>query len=151
MVWEYSIAGEVFALNNAICACIVYVSIRLLEIDIHRKENERIHLIYSLLALGSLFGGLALANQHSSLLLLVFVIPMLWKRFYKLMTMSVVLKLMLSGFCGLLPYVYIYFAAIEPKQGSWGRTSNLSGWLKHVLRAEYGRWFNIAEVFIHLL
>lgn len=125
-----------FALNNAVCAAIVYLAVSLTSRDAKGRTPEQF--IIMLLMLGAFSAGLALSNQHSSLLLLVMVVPMLWYRFRKEITLPVLGKLVLSGICGLLPYVYIFAAALSPKQGSWGSTGSIAGFLTHVMRAEYG-------------
>lgn len=138
LVWEYSIGGEVFALNNAVCSTIIYLGIKLTAIAV-RPGAIKGQTPYRLwLMLGALCSGLALANQHSSLLLLIFVIPILWYRYRTDITLPFLSQLVCCGLVGLVPYIYIFVAAITPKEGSWGSTSTLAGLMRHILRAEYG-------------
>jgi hypothetical protein len=46
--------------------------------------------------------------------------------------------LALCGLVGLLPYLYIVFAALDPPLGSWGETATLDGFINHFMRKEYG-------------
>lgn len=41
-------------------------------------------------------------------------------------------------FLGLAPHAVLVVSAGNPRQGSWGDTSSMQGFLRHVLRAEYG-------------
>jgi hypothetical protein len=145
LVWEYSIGGEVFSLNNFICSILLWLSVRLALLrdacrgrgagagDQSTREAKR------LLCLGALFVGFALSNQHSSLLLVVCVVPAMALLHYELVAnVRFFAQLCLCGVIGLSPYLYLYFAAAVQKPGSWGDTSSLSGLFRHVVRAEYG-------------
>ncbi|CAM9708487.1 unnamed protein product, partial [Ectocarpus fasciculatus] len=139
LVWEYSIGGEVFALNNAICAAIVCIAMHLIRASVLAAADSSSPSSHTtLLSLGALCAGLALSNQHSSLLLLIFAVPLLWYRFRKEISGGVFLQLVCFGSLGLSPYAYIFYSAKDPKQGSWGNTSSMLGLLRHVTRAEYG-------------
>lgn len=139
LVWEYSIGGEVFALNNAICAAIVCIAMHLIRASVLAAADSSSPSSHTtLLSLGALCAGLALSNQHSSLLLLIFAVPLLWYRFRKEISGGVFLQLVCFGSLGLSPYAYIFYSAKDPKQGSWGDTSSMLGLLRHVTRAEYG-------------
>lgn len=85
--------------------------------------------------------GLALSNQHASALVLgPLALFVLWSLSRKsLLSLQSVAEL--GGLwlpLGLSPYVALIFAAHQPKQGSWGDLSSVRGFLRHILRQEYG-------------
>jgi biotin transporter BioY len=142
LIWEYSTTAEVFALNNLLCSAVLYLSIKILHLVFisSLQDNSSIS-IHRLTMTGAFLSGLALTNQHTSLLhLSYFVLAVVFASvFYKLSGIwSLLLK---SSFCflfGLLPYSYIYFASFRSPEGSWGDTVTVRGFLRHVLRSEYG-------------
>ena len=89
-----------------------------------------------------MFVGLALTNQHTSVL---FVAPL---TVWVLASLPLrdglgraLLRLALLGVCGLLglaPYAYLPIAAkMNPRQGSWGNVSELKGLWHHLRRGTF--------------
>lgn len=136
LVWEYSIGGEVFSLNNFFCSMIILFTVRLFLID--QREGKYVFYTQIYMCLGAFFSGLALSNQHSSLLLIVFAVPAVFLKHRFLVSVPFFMLLMFCGVLGLSPYVYTYIAAWSPKPGSWGDTSSIKGLITHIARAEYG-------------
>lgn len=135
LIWEYSITTEVFALNNLICSMLLHLTIEVLV-----RIGDPNQPIHRLLLSGALLSGLALTNQHTSLIHLSYLIAiilstLLWhgRPVLKLLAASAAAFTM-----GLSPYLYLYLSASRPMPGSWGDTSTISGLLRHMLRAEYG-------------
>ena len=180
LVWEYSISAEVFALNNAICAVIVYLcchtvvllkELRVRGAALQSKEDNAMKLSQSggnntaasttsistsagnfandaltrlkwSCWLGGLCCGCALANQHSSLLLVAFVAPCIlitaWVHQPSTLLPVVLLRSGAGFLLGFSSYCYLPWASSHPTRGSWGSLRDTAGLLKHVLRAEYG-------------
>ena len=129
--WLYSIGSEVFALNNCLCTCVVYLYIRYMCAS-HAATRR------SSMVQGSFMAGLCLSNQHTSILfLLVIILAIVVDSVSKQeFTPFLFLQLILAGMLGLSPYVLLYRSTTT--LGSWGDTSTLGGLWVHVLRREYG-------------
>lgn len=155
LIWEYSTTAEVFALNNFLCAglllllCLTVAAIdRLTQVTVKSTSVEQqaesttqAGYILRLSMLGGLFCGLALANQHASALFVVCVVPtvLLFTGLYtNPLVVPVLLRAAGGGLLGLSTYLYLPWAASQRTYGSWGELRTWSGFLKHVLRAEYG-------------
>ena len=130
LIWMYATHAEVFAMNNALVGCIVFLAIRF-----GRTHSLRVA------ELGAFVCGIALCNQHTAVLfevpLIAWILHTLWstgqlgvQRFAKLACMFV---------AGLLPYAYLPIAQGQRMQpGSWGDVRSAAGLLHHVRRADYG-------------
>jgi hypothetical protein len=137
LVWEYSIQAEVFALNNMLCSVIVYLVICVNE-ELNSKELSTIKIKFLVLC-GSFMCGMALCNQHSSLLLVTCVVPYILLITNKQhMNILYIFMIAMCFTIGISGYYYLFFAALFPKKGSWGNTSNMYGLMRHILRSEYG-------------
>ncbi|KAJ1412181.1 hypothetical protein B484DRAFT_422918 [Ochromonadaceae sp. CCMP2298] len=91
--------------------------------------------------LGGLLCGLALSNQHTSLLLVAALVPtvLLGTLLHAPHSLPALLLTSAAGFLvGFSSYLYLPLAALNPTPGSWGDMRDLAGFLKHVLRSEYG-------------
>ena len=147
LAWEYSITAEVFALHNFFVATIVHTTIRF---ALHGNE--------SLLLQGAFLCGLALTNQHTSILLSIPLIlwvlsvtklhlPIRWRpnvegRDYSNQQAKIPLFLkaafaFLSGLIGIYGTMPI-FANLFHHAGSWGDISSFRGFMHHFLRSDYG-------------
>ena len=109
LVWEYSVQGEVFALNNLNNALLFYLLVRFAR---QPSLQRACH--------GAFAIGLALCNQHT---LVFFCAPYaLWAMLvcgtYRLLTPRALCWLALSGLLGLLPYLYLPFAG--GPDAAWG-------------------------------
>jgi hypothetical protein len=143
LAWEHAIGAEVFALNNLVCACIVFLTVSVFqaassldEVSIKIRKFTHAHL---LVIVGSFFCGLAASNQHSSALLLIVAIPSVLAATHSLrMSVSFLFMVAAAFVLPICSYFYLVIAALQPKPGSWGDASNIYGLLTHVLRSEYG-------------
>ena len=155
-VWEYSLGTEVFALNNFFCALITFMVLRAYvayeRVRASGSAADRRALQWQGLA-GALVAGLSMANQHTSLLLLIAAVPFVLlllidggcfsapgtnfsqKQFSR---NDMFFYLVASALVGLGPYAYLYLASSHPTRGSWGDMTSLTGFMRHVARAEYG-------------
>ncbi len=154
LTWEYGgQTSEVFALNNCLCSCIVYLTCRLFT------HNGGVMITNIYLCLGAVLSGLCFSNQHSSLLFLVILIPYCFftaltrmfsgqgnsegkfdgKFESKGVIMAVTMaNIIISFFIGVSPYYYLYHINQHPVKGSWGNLDSLNGLMKHIFRMEYG-------------
>lgn len=128
-VWLYSIQHEVFALNNALCAALLWLTARVV------RDGRQADITG-----GCVVIALSLANQHTSVL---FIIPcaisviFAWPaRAARLLSWAVV-----SAAAGLSLYLYLPFAQLylnpTAKLG-WGDFSSPVGLARHILRMDYG-------------
>ncbi|CAM9750958.1 unnamed protein product, partial [Choristocarpus tenellus] len=132
LAWEYSTGTEVFALNNFLVAAIIYLTSR----TIRRPTVGTARV-------GALVCGFALSNQHASVLvaapMALAVLIALCRVRGKLTSCWVMLEL--GGLwlpAGLSPYTFLLYAAHRPRQGSWGDLTTARGFIRHILREEYG-------------
>lgn len=143
LIWEYSITAEVFALNNFLCALLLYVlcSVLAMVVTPAAPTKEQQQSVLNLAVCGGICCGLALANQHSSLLMVAYVVPCVlitvWI-YTKPLFVSVLLRAALGFLVAFSTYLYLPWAAQVPTPGSWGNLGTLEGFVRHVLRAEYG-------------
>ena len=155
LVWEHSVGAEVFSLNNFFCSVIVYLTVKVIigvnTSDILRQAGQGLDkdkgessptsegMNSSYVLLGAFVCGLALSNQHASLLLIVVAVPvvLLTTTTSTLGLFELFLQAAMFGL-GLISYNYLFLASINPKPGSWGDLCNIWGLLGHVLRTEYG-------------
>lgn len=178
LVWEYSIGSEVFALNNMLCAALIHITVStycsLVEIKLmsdlflaHTTKdreglqsliNSKVGALYRSIVLGGFISGLVLTNQHTSALLVLFLVPfMIMVVFGVFVSLpgyvsdtnvnsktgfsatALLLWSAVSFIIGFVPpYSYLFFASSRPKPGSWGDMTTVEGLLRHILRSEYG-------------
>jgi hypothetical protein len=126
LMFEYSIQSEVFALNNAIISILLFLTIKLSDFNINSSE------ISKYLYFGSFFSGLALSNQHASLLTLLIIIPfVIILTFNKVIILKNFIIIIFSFLFGLSPYIYLIIVAKTPNRGSWGDLTTFSGVIRH--------------------
>jgi hypothetical protein len=157
LVWEYSTTAEVFALNNCLCAALLLLTCRTVahltasaagaavaavqDTPEASQRSGSTNAILRLAAAGGLLCGLALSNQHASLLLVSFVAPTILAVtfLYAPALLSSVLLCAAAGFlAGFATYLYLPWAAAQPTPGSWGELASIAGLFRHVIREEYG-------------
>ncbi|GMH58119.1 hypothetical protein TL16_g02541 [Triparma laevis f. inornata] len=68
LTWEYSVGAEVFALHNTLVAFILYFTV-----SVAVDECKKNRLVSG--CLGALFCGLAISNQHTSILFIACLVP----------------------------------------------------------------------------
>lgn len=149
LTWQYSVTAEVFALNNFSLSLLCWLAVRFsLRRDLPTATG------------GAFVSGLALSNQHTSVL---YVVPLAAWVLFQLVTsrcgrfctvqlepeqrqqhpwrliFSETLVLAFGLLLGLMPYAFLPLAAKHaPKPGSWGNVTTWSGLLHHVRRGDYG-------------
>jgi len=166
-VWLYSIQGEVFALNNALIALLVLLTVR------YYTREERIDAAAALvgkskksdeghaadansssdvaaappsraLVPAALFGafvcGLCLTNQHTTVFPVLVTSAFITASLFTHGQLSGLRVVQLVGavMLGMAPYAYIAIRAHWQVIDSWGDQRTLGGFLVHLLRQEYG-------------
>jgi len=168
LVWMYSVGAEVFVLNNLFIALLLALFVHysesaleasrlaLSETSIEGKNQvarSGIAKLQRVTCIASFVCGLALCNQHTSILL---ILPMsLWVAWsqlqfpifdkvnrparFSLLTSSSIALYILSLLMGLIPYIHMPIAhSFWRNRGSWGDTTSLKGFIHHFLRSDYG-------------
>ncbi|KAM9294395.1 protein O-mannosyl-transferase TMEM260 [Gastrophryne carolinensis] len=140
LTWQWSIAAEVFSLNNLFVALLMA-----LTVEFRKAKTARGRSKVSLY--GAFFCGLSLCNQHTIVLYIVCIV--VWVLFqlasHKELSLRYLLKL---GSCfagGLSPYFYLIVSSyFNQARWTWGDQTTIQGLLTHLLREEYGT-FSLAN------
>jgi hypothetical protein len=154
LVWYYNIGAEVFALNNALAAAMLAIMTDISLAAIHKQlldeaTAKKTDTVVAptwgstqwLVCLGSLVAGLALANQHTSVLFIAAIMPVIAVQIRLWNDGALMVWATVALLTGLSPYVWIYIAHATPawkKPGSWGSCGTLAGFWRHITRADYG-------------
>jgi hypothetical protein len=125
--WEWSLAAEVFPLNNLLAAVLI-----LLLIVWHQQPERTAFLI------GAFFvAGLALTNHQTIVLLAPAFCFVLWQR--RSVLRPCLLAIGLVAFViGLIPYAYIPWAAAHHPVHNWGNVSSFHDLVGLITRRSYG-------------
>mmetsp|Transcript_21047 Transcript_21047/g.30398 ORF Transcript_21047/g.30398 Transcript_21047/m.30398 type:complete len:795 (-) Transcript_21047:201-2585(-) len=130
LIWQYAVTAEVFPLNTMFAALICYCTFLFAQ-----QRDPKISMF------GALVCGLALCNQHT---IILFEVPLIiWMMFllrhsflhnFSLLAVHGGLFLL-----GLSFYLYLPISGfLSPKPGSWGHVTDISGFVHHFLRRDYG-------------
>ena len=127
--WEWSLAAEVFPLNNLLAAVLV-----LLLVEWHEQSDRSLFLIAAFFV-----AGLALTNHQTIVLLGPAFCFVLWLRRDVLLARPGILLIAVVVFViGLLPYLYVLWASARHPVHSWGNISSFHDLIRLVLRRSYG-------------
>ncbi|XP_059860482.1 protein O-mannosyl-transferase TMEM260 isoform X3 [Delphinus delphis] len=140
LTWQWSIAAEVFSLNN------LFVGL-LMALTVHFEEATTAQERSKIAKIGAFCCGLSLCNQHTVVVYVLCIIPWILFRLLKEKELSLgsLLKLGLYLSAGLLPYVYLPISSYRHQaRWTWGDQTTLPGFLTHFLREEYGT-FSLAK------
>ncbi|XP_062946846.1 protein O-mannosyl-transferase TMEM260 isoform X2 [Cynocephalus volans] len=140
LTWQWSIAAEVFSLNN------LFVGL-LMALTVHFEEAATAKERSKIAKIGAFCCGLSLCNQHTIVLYVLCIIPWILFQLLKEKELSLgsLLKLSLYFSAGLLPYVYLPISSyLNQARWTWGDQTTLLGFLTHFLREEYGT-FSLAK------
>jgi hypothetical protein len=127
LFWEWSLAIEAFPLNNLFAAGVLYFLVR------WEREPER----GLLLAGAALCGGLGSSNHLTIVFLVPAVAVVMWRR-REHIRMSTLVACAAAVVVGLLPYLYILWAASRHPFINWGNIDSFEGLVRHFLRSDYG-------------
>ena len=126
--WEWSLAAEVFPLNNLLAAVLI-----LLLVTWHEHPERTGFLVAAFFV-----AGLALTNHQTIILLGPAFCFVLWQRRSILFARPGLLAIDIAVFViGLLPYAYVPWASAHPVH-NWGDVSSFHDLLRLVLRRSYG-------------
>ncbi|NXA49447.1 TM260 protein, partial [Nothocercus julius] len=134
LTWQWSIAAEVFSLNNLFVGLLMALTAHFEEAST-AKERSKIS------KFGAFCCGLSLCNQHTIVLYIVCIVPWVLFRLFQKMELSLgrLLKLGLCFLAGLLPYLYLPASSyLNRARWTWGDQTTFQGFLTHFLREEYG-------------
>ncbi|XP_052639503.1 transmembrane protein 260 isoform X2 [Harpia harpyja] len=140
LTWQWSIAAEVFSLNNLFVGLLMALTAHFEEAST-AKERSKIS------KLGAFCCGLSLCNQHTIVLYIACIVPWVLSRLFRKTELSLghLLKLGLCFLAGLLPYLYLPASSyLNQARWTWGDQTTFQGFLTHFLREEYGT-FNLAK------
>lgn len=127
--WEWSLAAEVFPLNNLLAAVLI-----LLLVSWHQQPERSAFLIAAFFV-----AGLALTNHQTIVLLGPAFGFILWRRRSFLLARPSLLAIGAAVFVvGLLPYVYVPWAAAHHPAHNWGNVSSFHDLLRLIARRSYG-------------
>ncbi|KAG8449420.1 hypothetical protein GDO86_016172 [Hymenochirus boettgeri] len=134
LTWQWSIAAEVFSLNNMFVGLLMALTIRFEEAKT-AKDRSKISQI------GAFCCGFSLCNQHTIVLYVICIA--LWVLGHQLNKQELSLSQMLKvGTCfalGFSPYLYLVVSSsLNQARWTWGDQATIQGMLTHVLREEYG-------------
>jgi hypothetical protein len=127
--WEWSLAAEVFPLNNLLAALLI-----LLLIGWHEQPERT-----GLLIAAFFVAGLALTNHQTSVLLGPAFCFVLWRRRSVLFARPHLLVIGVGAFIvGLVPYAYIPWASAHHPAHNWGNVSSFRDFVGLITRRSYG-------------
>ncbi|XP_060700544.1 protein O-mannosyl-transferase TMEM260 isoform X2 [Hemiscyllium ocellatum] len=142
LAWQWSVAAEVFTLNNFFVSLLMVLTVRF-STAATAQERSKLSL------LGAFICGLSLCNQHTIILYVMCIVPWVLFRLQREKEISVraIPRLGLCFGAGLLPYLYLPMSSyLNRARWSWGDQTTLRGFTTHLLREEYGT-FNLVERF----
>jgi Protein of unknown function (DUF2723) len=127
--WRWSLAAEVFPLNNLLASVLIYLLVAWHE-EPHRP---------GVLIAAFFVAGLALTNHHTIVLLAPAFCLVLWQRRAVLRTRPQLFAICIAAFCiGLLPYAYVPWASAHHPAWNWGNVSSPRDLIALIARKSYG-------------
>lgn len=127
LFWFYSEIVEVFTLNIFFAILILYLAMLFYET---KKLTHYYLLVF--------FSALSLTNHHTIIFIFPSIFLLIFSRLRLLQNPKIILYTLFLIALGLLPYLYIPFAAFKNPVINWGKASTLENFLHLVLRRDYG-------------
>jgi hypothetical protein len=131
LCWPYAVTAEVFPLNNLFVAALLLVVVER-ELASSPRTRRGCLLVFAFLC------GLALTNHHTVVFIAAPFSAYLLVRARSELSPRLLLAMAGAGVLGLLPYLYLPWAAARHPSVAWGDPSSWSGFWTHLLRREYG-------------
>lgn len=130
LIWTYAVSAEVFALNNLFAALLVHLLL------VYERRNRD----FRSAVVGAFVCGLAMCNQHTSILFeLPIIVWVMYTRRRTIWKAPEIEALSAAFLAGLLPYAYMPITStLNPQPGSWGDVTSVLGFIHHLRRADYG-------------
>lgn len=131
--WAWSLVPEVFALNNALAAAMLYLLLR------WHAESRPWQLVGA-----ALTGGLGVANQQTIALVGIAVLGLMaWHG--RRLSLGLLTNAATAFGLGLLPYIYLPLAAATQPPWNWSEIASVQDLVGHVLRVGYGSTRLVSE------
>ena len=129
LFWSWSLVAEVFPLNNLLASLLVYFLV------LWQEQPERPGFL-----IGAAFiFGLALTNHQTIVLLVPAIVFLLWRRRTVLFARpQMIVTCVAAILVGLLPYIYVPWAAARHPAYNWGRVSSIVDLVNLITRQSYG-------------
>lgn len=137
LIWRYSVVAEVFGLNNLLVVIFLVFAME----SWRELERPFVHIVkvQRMAMMAGLLLGLGMTNHHTFFFVGVPIsLYLLFRGRDFLLAPKVLGGILLAIFIGLLPYVYLIFAAKRMPLVSWTDTSTWEGFIGHLLRRDYG-------------
>uniref|UniRef100_A0A6I8SSY6 Transmembrane protein 260 n=1 Tax=Xenopus tropicalis TaxID=8364 RepID=A0A6I8SSY6_XENTR len=140
LTWHWSIAAEVFSLNNLFVGLLMALTVGFEEAKT-TKDRSKIS------QFGAFCCGLSLCNQHTIVFYVASIV--LWVLFLQFnkqeLSLYGLLKLGICFAVGLSPYLYLIVSSyLNRARWTWGDQTTVQGIITHILREEYGT-FSLAK------
>lgn len=138
LFWLYAHVTEVFQLKITLVGLAIYFLLlwrfKVIEISLKKRAKSNRYFYLSIV-----FLGLSIFHHHISLLLIPAFYYLIRKTDKSLLTgLKNVTKLAVGLLIGLIPYLFIVFAAYKKTPVNWDNPSNLDGFLRLITRADFG-------------
>lgn len=128
LFWSWSLVAEVFPLNNLLASLLIYLLV------IWHEEPERTGILIA----AFFVGGLAVTNHQTIVLLAPAVCFLFWRRRAVLFRPRNLALCLTAFLLGLLPYVYVPWAAARHPPYNWGAISSARDLFALIMRQNYG-------------
>lgn len=136
--WLYAVSAEVFSLNNLLIAAGLGL---LVAVDRAARAGGGAQRLNCLIFAGALVFGLGLSNHLTSLFFNgLFLAAMIWRAREDPAWRTGRRWAVMAGWvaAGGLPYLYLPLAAASHPLIAWGEPDTVAGFVRHLLRSEYG-------------
>lgn len=127
LFWLYASVPEVFMLHLLFVISLSYISWS------YFKKPSEIYL-YAF----SFFMGLSFSHHHTIIILLPAYLYLFWKNKKFWWRYSSIIKILAWFLLGLIPYIYIPWAAHKLPPISWDNPNSVAGFIKLITRSQYG-------------
>jgi Protein of unknown function (DUF2723) len=136
LYWRWSLEAEAFPLNNLFASMVIYMLVRWEEVPARTAW----------LVAGAFAAGLALSNHMTIMLVGPAILLVVWRQRAAVFARPQVVGLCLAAvLAGLVPYVYIPWAASRHPYLNTGGVTSLASFIALVTRADYGSSQLVAE------
>jgi 4-amino-4-deoxy-L-arabinose transferase-like glycosyltransferase len=129
LFWSWSLVAEVFPLNNLLASLLVYFLV------LWQERPERPGFLIG----AALVFGLALTNHQTIVLLVPAIAFFLWRQRTVLFARpQMIVTCAAAILVGVLPYVYVLWAAARHPAYNWGGVSSIVDLVRLITRQSYG-------------
>ena len=129
--WEQAIMTEVYGLHSFFTALFILLSLIWRRQDNIKLREKYLYLIAFIIALSQ-------TNHNLSLMFIpIFGVFLLVVDYKMLLNFKIVLKSIVFFVIGLIPYLYLPFAASSKPPMNWGNPSNWTNFIRVIMRHQY--------------